>query len=273
MSLLKSATENLASGCRRILVAGPRASGKTTFSISASRFAGDQIRGPKRLCKDVAVIQGDSEGVMGALDAGLDPGPARVLDMTKCPSWRSYLELLDAGLQEMTPLVADGSIRIIVIDLSLPAKLIDRAVPATAEKDWKVVATEGARLYNKFSHLSGVTIIGNAQMKPTVIWGEGTKRGPTEQAVLTAEARSIGGERSAFTIDLPKGVSGLWMDNASFIFMRRVRRTKDGRVYSTITQSSQLYEAKSRCQSHLAPIEDGELSLHNLLKRAYGAAL
>jgi hypothetical protein len=58
---------------RRIVVMGSKGTGKTTFSVSASQFAGDRITGEVRQCKDTLVIQGDSEGVMGATDAGLTP--------------------------------------------------------------------------------------------------------------------------------------------------------------------------------------------------------
>lgn len=271
VSLFQTATQSLATGCRRIIVAGPRGSGKTTFSVSASRFAGDLIPGAHRLCKDVLVVQGDTEGIMGAHDAGLEPG--MVLDMTRMKTWQEYLNRLRDALIEVWPMKRSGALKVIVIDLAMVSKLIDRAVPANTDKDWKHVAAMGQDFFHLFDKFTGVTVIGNTQMKVSTVWGEGTKKGANEAALNTADARAIGGERSAFTIDLPKGVGNPWLDHASFIFMRRVRRTKDGRVYSTITQSSAQHEAKSRSQSKLEPTEPGENTLHSLMRRAYGNAL
>ncbi len=275
-SVVTSATDNLRQSNRRVLVVGARASGKTTFSMSASRCAGLTLPAPGEVretiaCNDTLVIQGDNEGIMGAMDAGLEP--KFVVDMTAVPDWSGYTKRLSQALHELERPLHDGTIRVVIIDLGLPAKLIDRSIDPSVQKDWKLVANEGARLFRALSGLRGVTVIGNAQIKASV--------GMVNEAQATADAataKAIGGERSTFTVDLPKGIAALWLDNCSFVFTREARRVKgrDGnttRAFRTLTQSSSKYEAKSRAESKLAPTEDGKHTLHALLTRAYGEGL
>lgn len=248
---------------------GPRGTGKTTFSVSASKFAGERISGEHRLCRDVLVIQGDNEGVMGAMDAGLEPG--MVLDTTDVRDWNGYQQRLVAGLRELQTKLTDGSIRVVVIDLSWPAKLIERSVDIKSIADWKLVANEGGQLFRALAGLRGVTVIGNAQIKTSAMIGE--DRNPL--AVDASNAKAIGGERSTFTIDLPKGVGAMWLDNCSFMFARESKRTRDKagnptREYRTLTQSTQKFEAKSRASSKLAATLPGDRSLHSILKEVYG---
>lgn len=270
MSIIQTARANLKSSNRRILIMGAKGSGKTTFSVSASHHAGDTVSGPERACDDVFVVQGDNEGIMGAMGSGLVPGS--VLDMTGVNTWDEYTKLLAAGLREMAPKFANGTIKVIVVDLAWPAKLIDRAINPSVQKDWSLVAAEGGRLFRAFAGLPGVTVIGNAQIKAASSPGE------TQQSIDSSSAKAAGGERSSFTVDLPKGIASLWRDNASFIFTREVKRVKDAkgnvdRKFSTLTQSTARFEAASRAASALLPTEPGEISLHALLKRAYGESL
>lgn len=270
MSLITNAKENLRLSNRRVLVIGPRGSGKTTFSVSASRHAGQTIEGEHRVCSDVLVIQGDTEGIMGAMDAGLEPG--HVLDMCGVNSWLEYQQRLIAALKELREPLSDGTIKVVIIDLSWPAKLIDRSIDPSCQKDWKLVANEGSTLFRTLASLRGVTVIGNAQIKASASPGE------TTQSIDASNAKAIGGERTTFTVDLPKGIAALWLDNASFIFCRNAKRVKNRqgdlvREFTTITQSSQKFEAKSRAATKLAPTEPGTKSLHALLSCAYGEAL
>lgn len=270
MSIIQTARDNLRTSNRRILVMGAKGAGKTTFSVSASHHAGDTIEGEERACDDVFVVQGDTEGIMGAMGAGMVPGS--VLDMTSVNTWDDYTKLLAQGLREMAPKFNDGTIKVIVVDLGWPAKLIDRQIDPSVQKDWKLVANEGGRLFRAFAGLPGITVIGNAQIKAASSPGE------TQQSIDAGSAKAVGGERSSFTIDLPKGIASLWRDNASFIFTREVKRVKDsrgnmGREFRTLTQSTARFEAASRAASTLHPTEPGSVSLHALLRRAYGVSL
>lgn len=272
MSLVLSSGDALRQANRRILVTGPRSSGKTLFSVSASRLAGDTLRGvgepSKRIvCTDTLVVQGDNEGIMGAVDGGLVPG--HVLDMCASKDWKGYQTRLIEGFRELETKLKDGTIRVLIIDLGFPAKLIDRAIDPAVQKDWKLVAIEGARLFNLLSCLRGVTVIGNCQIKAAMAPGE------TITSADASTAKALGGERSTFTPDLPKGIASSWLDNASFVFAREAKRVKGAngnttRTFKTFTQSSGKFEAKSRAESLLAPTEPGEKTLHSLLKTAYG---
>jgi len=287
--LFLSAEEALHHGTRHILVMGAKGTGKTTFSVSASKFADDTIGGPRRMCSDVLLVQGDNEGHLGAMDAGLVPG--MVLNMGKCKSWdgsiktpeglvkdpQSYISRWSRAYKRLGKVLSDGTIKIIIVDLNWPAKLIEKGITVSLEDRnyWKLVSLQGQRLYDAFNRFDGVTVIGNAQMKVHAIWGEDTRKGPSENSINVANVRSVGGERSSHTIDLAKGVASVWQDNASFIFTRKSMRGKEingevPRIYKTVTQSTSQYEAKSRAQSVLKTIEPGELSLRSLLKRVYG---
>lgn len=292
MALLQSAAQSLQKSNRIIVVTGPRATGKTTFSVSASQFAGRHIEGDldenkerrrTRQCKDVLIIQGDKEGVLGAMDMGLHP--AFVVDMTDCTSWTVYYQRLKDALKEAQPLVEDGTLKVVVVDLNFPAKLIERHVEDGIKrnpeqhvqlgmKDWRIVANCGLALHQVFSQLLGVTVVANAQVKASFSAME------TAAAADAAQARAIGGERSKFSIDLPKGIATPWLDNASFMFARHLHfakeRDADGerkREYRITMQSSATYEAKSRAQNRLPRNPLGVSTLRHILEQAYGKAI
>lgn len=275
-AIITSATDNLKHSNRRLLVVGPRASGKTTLSLSASKHAPDTLPGPGEVCErivcdDVLVIQGDNEGIMGAMDVGLEPG--HVADMTMVKDWAGYKTRLAQVLTEMKPKFDDGSVRVVIIDLGFPARLIDRSIDPSVQKDWKLVATEGGTLFRALSGLRGVTVIGNAQIKASV-----TMVNEAQVTADAAAAKAIGGERSTFTVDLPKGIASHWLDNCSLVLAREAKRVKDRngnptRAFRTHTQSSAKFEAKSRAGSKLSPTEPGDRSLRSLLARAYGEGL
>lgn len=268
MSVL-SFDEMLAKANRRILVAGSGGTGKTTLSISASHKAGDTIPMPSKtvLCDDVWVIQGDEEGVVGAYDAGLEPG--HITDMCTAGTWAEYQKLLAEGLKVMHPKILSGLVKFIVIDMGLPNKLVNEAVSPENQKEWAQVAAEGGKLYRALTGLRGVTVIANCQLKAASSPGE------TQQAIDAANAKAIGGERSTYAVDLQKGIVSLWKENCSIFLTREVKRTKNAKgeielKYLTHTQSGPKYEAKARFRSVLQPVEPGSLSLRAILNKCYG---
>lgn len=264
MSIFQSASQAINSANRRILVVGSGGTGKTTFSISASKFAGDRIPSGERVnCQDVLLIQGDSEGVMGAVSSGLVPGS--VLDMTPIQSWPAYCQMLEQKLKAADSLFKDGSIKVIVIDLAHPQNLILEFIKPSDVQGWGRVAAEGRKLFYAFSKLTNVTVIGNAQVKAA--------QGPVEtsEAAIAANAKAVGGERAQITIDLVKGIKQPWIDNASFVLQRQIKRVRGEVHYMTHTTASMRHEAKSRAQNVLNPTEDGSITLRALLARAYGA--
>jgi hypothetical protein len=264
MSIFQSANQAINNANRRLLVVGSGGTGKTTFSISASKFAGDKIpAGERVICQDVLLIQGDSEGVMGAVSAGLVPGS--VLDMTGIPTWPAYCQMLEQKLKQAEGLFKDGSIKVVVVDLAHPQNLILEMIKPADQQGWGRVAAEGRKLFYAFSKLTNVTVIGNAQVK--------SSQGPGEkpEAALAASAKAIGGERAQLTIDLVKGIKQPWIDNASFVLQRQVKRIRGEVHYLTHTTASMRHEAKSRAQNVLQPTEDGSITLRALLARAYGS--
>lgn len=283
VSLLQSVREHFSSSARRILVVGPTGSGKTTFSVSASKFAGDTVQGGRRVCSDVAVLSGDNEGVLGAVDAGLVPG--LIIDMTTTQYWDAlppgnkgdaaelvYKVRLQQAIAELLPKIRAGEISVVVLDLALPSRLIVDKVKPSSIADWGAVSSLGSILYTAMGALRGATVIGNNQLKSAVAAVE------NEVAAAAAEARAIGGERNRFTSDLPKGVNAIWVENSSFQFAREVRRTRTGiqkdapiaLKYLTHTVSNGRFEAKSRAHTKLKPTEPGERSLRSMLVQVYG---
>ena len=245
---------------RRIVVSGFPGSGKSTFSVSASKHAGDELPvRPARDATDVLVINGDSEGYLGPVDAGLTP---LVVDLSNVVKWSEYLVKLNESLQKVA---AFEDITTVVIDAALPAKLIVEGIAPTQISDWQKVAAQGLIFFRAFNVLAGRTVILNTQVKPSASAVE------NDAAKQAAEAKAIGGERATFTMDLPKGIAGPWTENASLVLAREVRRVKDSktgavtRKFFTHTSASPRLEVKSRFSSRLAPTVDGNITLRKIL--------
>lgn len=273
MSVFKSAEAVTKEGSRRIIVMGAPGTGKTTFSLSASRHAGDVIGGKSAVCSDVAVLQGDSNGIAGAIDAGLTPG--LVVDMTVCQTWPEYSKLLTAALVELKPLVDAGTVQYLVVDLSLPAKLLIDHIKPGDQQGWGKVAVESMTFYKAFGFLRGATIIANAQIKSAVAAVENSV------AQAAAEAKAVGGERATFTADLVKSFYALWSENSSLTVSRELKKKRNpmkpnepatAEFFSHCYGSSR-FECKSRHQTKLLPTEPGARTLHSLLKDCYGENL
>lgn len=267
-----SCTDSLRKSNRRIVVMGAGGTGKTTFSISASKFAGDSIPARDlRKCADVAVFQGDNEGVAGAQHAGFEP--AFVYDLSPIGKWAEYKSELAACLRDLKGVLDNGTVKILVIDLAHPTRLINDSIDPQVQKDWKLVAMEGMTLFRALSGLRGVTVIGNAQIKAATGFGE------TAEAAAASNAKASGGERSTYAIDLLKGVATLWVENSSLLITRELKRTRGASAGEIVpkffshTQSGAKFEAKSRFRDALKPTEPGDITLRSLLERAYGASL
>lgn len=267
-----SCGDSLRRSNRRIVVMGAGGTGKTTFSISASKYAGDTIPAKDgRLCKDVAVLQGDNEGVAGAWRAGFEPG--FVYDLSGVTTWAEYKSELAASLRDLKGIVDSGELKVIVIDLAHPTRLINAAISPEVQKDWKLVAMEGLTFFRALSGLKGVTVIGNAQIKAATGFGE------TPEAAAASNAKASGGERSTYALDLLKGIATVWVENSSLLITRELKRTRGnspGEVvpkFFSHTQSGAKFEAKSRFRDVLAPVEPGDRTLRSLLTAAYGESL
>lgn len=258
--------ESLNQSARFVVVSGSPGTGKTALSVSASAQAGNTIKQKTPVvCTDTLIVQGDAEGVLGAIDVGLKP--AYIVDMTGHATWNDYLKDLLATFTQLKPKLGT-EIKNVVVDLSLVNRLIDKHVDPSVQKDWKLVAAEGTKFFQMLSTLKGVTIIGNTHLKPTSSPGE------SAGAANSSLAKSVGGEATTLTADLYKGVFQVWRDNASLILVREAKRKKqaDGSYaveYKTLTQSTALHEAKSRARSTLPAVLSGEESLNSILNKVY----
>ena len=271
----QSVADNLRLATRRMIVMGPPGSGKSTFSASASKFAGDTLPvNPPCVAEDVVVIQGDTEGMLGPLSCGISV--PHIFDMTDCPDWDTYMRTIRTDLRkEILPMVQDGQVRIIIVDMSLVNTLINAKIMPDNQKAWGAVKYEGMMFYKLFSSLRGCTVIANAQIKTTESPGE------TIQAAAAATARAVGGERSLYTADVYKGVGGMWADNSSLTVSIERKQVKDPAnpaakkvLKSTIyTQTNARFEGKSRFGSALLPEEPGSRTLYSIMKQVYGESL
>ena len=266
----QSVADTLRNKTRRIVVTGASGVGKTTLSVSASKLAGDTIPASKRIdCADVAVIQCDNEGVIGAVRAGLVP--RYVYDLSDVTDWVTYKKRLSEALFDLKPLADGGELSVVIVDLAAPSRLCHRHVDPQKINEWIQITKEGEDFYRAFNGLAnGVTIIGNCQLKASQTVAE------TSQSVDASNAKSVGGERSKFTADLLKGIASIWLENASLWFVRELKRKRGmtaedvGMEYFTHTQSSAKFEAKSRFRDVLKPTEPGSRTLRSMLTAAYG---
>lgn len=248
---------------RRILVVGSGGTGKSSFSVSASRYAGATMPEPKRIvCKDVALLSGDVDGMRGPLDTGYVV--PNIADMSQCKDWTEYEGLLVASLNAMPK-----DVRVVVVDLALPFQLIKEHVMPMDVAGWGKVAKLGMQFWRALNSLRNITLIGNAQLTA------GIKPVESDAAAAAAQARAIGGQRAAFAIDAVKSLINPWKENSSFILVRKLTRERDPKTgqwhvkHWTQTQSNEEYEAKSRAKSVLAPVEPGHKTLRALLDQAY----
>ncbi len=255
---------------RRVIVSGFGGAGKSTLSVSASAFAGDTLPLAKPVdATDVHVFNGDAEGFYGPIDSGLTPN---VTDFTQCDTWADYQKLLKETLKALP-----AEHKYVVIDMALPSRLIVDSVKPQSIADWGKIGSIGLDFYKEFSKLSGRTVILNCQVKPAQAAVE------SDTAKAASEAKATGGERSTFTLDLPKGILSPWAENASLILARAVKKVKDPkdstgklppmRVYTTYTSASKRLETKSRFVSKLPAELDGSMTLNRILRTCYGENL
>lgn len=263
MNPFKSSEDLCASPDRRILVVGSGGTGKSSFSVSASSHAGKTMPEPRPVaCKDVAVFLGDVDGMRGPMDTGYTV--PNIADMSQCRDWAEYEALLARSLNSLPK-----HVRVLVVDLALPFQLIKEAVAPVDVAGWGKVAKFGMQFWRALNSVKNVTLIGNAQLTA------GIKPLESEAAAAAAQARAIGGQRTAFAIDAVKSLINPWKENSSFILVRKMTRERDPKtgVWSikhwTQTQSNEEYEAKSRAKSVLAPVEPGNKTLRSLLDQAY----
>lgn len=255
---------------------GAKGTGKTSLAVSASEHAPEvldvTVTAPVD-CKDVVVIQLDTEGILGAVDLGLEP---RVIDLSSYDTWQSTERALANALKELKPLCASGEVKYVAIDLGELDMKIRAHVNPQASTDWEAVRAEGLKVFRALTALK-VTLIGMSHTKAAFSAFEAPKAGVSKELASTLEgkeARAVGGERAQLTMDLSTGVAQPWRVNASMILVRERKRKMDFTTkkttfeFVTHTQGSQKFEAGNRAMTKLAPIE--KCSLKAMLRKVYG---
>ena len=272
MSNFKTARENLTESARRLYVGGSPSTGKTTFSVSISEHAGQTITGPHRLCKDVAVLSGDPEGISGALNVGLEPGI--VSDYTACATWPDFKKRLVQDINELLPLVKSGEIKHVIVDIGLLDRLVRDHVKPSDVAGWGRVGVESAEVYKVLGALRGATIIANFHLTAA----QGAVE--AQSAVDAGDAKSVGGERATFKLAVASSIASPWTNDANFGLARSAKKiAKDiknpaaGQTlqFFTHVHPSSRFPVKNRFVNNFpTPTEPGERTLHSILVQAYG---
>jgi hypothetical protein len=266
------------SGHRCGLVTGAKATGKTTFVVSGSKFAPDVLPAKELTeCTDVVVVQVEAESVLGALDMGLRP---RVIDLSGVVGWPALNVSLAKTIQFLRPLCESGDVRIVGIDLGAidkeiraycagmivkPGQAFDvNTTFAAKEIDWNKVTAQAKGLYDALRTLPCL-VVGMCHLKVTDNNPYVAKMDDEQKrkAELARDIQSMGGDAAKLGADLAKGTAGPWLHNASFMFAREVETKNVGTPlapklqsrYVTHTASNGIFEAGNRRASRLQPVE------------------
>lgn len=288
--MLVNAKQSIGTGHRSGLVLGAKATGKTTFVTSASKFAPDVLKlGEQVDCSDVAIIQFDAESTMGTVSAGLAP---KVIDLSGLAGWQAQSNGLAKAISYLKPLVEKGEITVVGIDLgsldnevrawasgSLPGSLekgqlvTDMSAAATGkDTNWAQVSAAGLSIYRSL-RLLPCLVIGMAHVKLANNNPFKDKEGA--DVALARDLKSFGGEAAKVSADLAKGILSPWLANASFQFAREVQSKNVGTPiapkwdssYVTHCKDSDKFEVGCRFADAVAPIE--KRTLNAILKGAY----
>lgn len=272
-------------GHRSMLVLGSKSTGKTSFVVSGSQHTPDVIphKGPLVACDDVALIQIEAESALGALDLGLRP---RVIDLSGVAGWQKLNQEIAKAVTFLRPLAASGEIKIVGIDLGAIDKEIrcwaagdkvvkegkmgnDDATLAAKDVAWGAVEAQGVALYRAMRTLPCL-VVGMAHLKVTAYNPFSAKEDASQKAMaeLVRDQQGFGGDKSKLTADMSGGVYKIWLANVSNLFARELIVDKAGKkAYVTHTSSGDMFEAGSRRQSKLAPVETR--TLNAILKDMY----
>ncbi len=274
-------------GNRIFLITGSPKTGKTTLAVSASQFAPDTLPAkPGVDCDDTLVIQLDSDGTLGAADAGLFP---KVLDLSGAGGYENIDKELAKAIPMIREAVTKGEIRNVCIDLTVLDREIrlyaagDRGgaksslgnadVTLSGDVNWNLVSARGLTLMRAFKTLP-CTVIGMAHLRRTDN-NYFLKDGEKKAVEKVNDIRGIAGDKAQFTADLSKGVYDPWVHACSGIFVTEVRQVQVGsglkpkieKQYVTHTGATPEFEAGARRSSVLQGMETR--SLNAILRDMY----
>lgn len=283
--MFKDDSQVVGHGHRSMLVLGSKSTGKTSFVVSGSEHCPAVLphKGGLIACDDVALIQVEAESALGALDLGLRP---KVIDLSGIAGWQKLNSEIAKAVQFLRPLAESGQIKIVGIDLGAIDKEIrtwaagDKVIPAgklgqdevalnAKDVNWGAVEAQGVALYRALRTLPCL-VVGMAHLKVTAYNPFSAKETGDQKAMaeLVREQQGFGGDKSKLTADMSGGVYKIWLANVSNLFARELQVDKAGKkTYVTHTSSGEMFEAGSRRQSVLKPVETR--TLQEILKDMY----
>jgi hypothetical protein len=270
------------------LLASLKGTGKTTFLASMSKNVPDTFEellkqskeGKVFDCSDVVSLQGETDGDLGALNAGMK---MRVIDLTDDYfNWNEYMTLLVKHLSALLPEVRAGSVRAIGVDLGPASQALQSYASGnrttlkslTANPDasfladqsvWNSIAAQGLQFFNLLRTMP-CHIVGMAHLK-VLDAGMRTMKAAAadiERNQLERQIRSASeGADYAYTPDLMKGILAPWSNHSSQIFIPRKANVNVGTAanpkwegrYYVQTAADDFAYAMCRAQSLVAPKE------------------
>lgn len=270
MSMLRSDDDPTAS--RILLVAGAKATGKTTFVTSGSQFTPEKIPHDGKLieCSDVCLLQNDSGGHEGPRAVGLKPIR---MDLSGAKNKMEWDKLFNEAYKEIHALFVEKKLRILGIDLTALDKILRDMYVANANtdtpKNWEQVTSKALAVYRLLKALPNATIVG---MTHLAVQQELTKDGEQLERLRAArDASSVGGERSLTTYSLTKGHKEIWMHNANQIFVMRRKRAKvkgERPSYMVRLEGNSQIEAGGRWRAFF-DADEQPAHLYSILKTVY----
>lgn len=267
-AVIKRGSQTLSS--RVLLVLGSKSVGKTTFCVSGSQYTPATLPAkPTIHCKDVVILQSDTGGVLGPLALGLEPD---VVDLSGCTKMQDWDKLFNEAVRDLRPLFANGTYRVLGIDLTALDKMWRQVFVAEAEtdspKNWDSVSAKALAVYRMLRDLPNVTLVGMAHVNVPAEIASRTDATVLTRMQASRDAQAVGGERATMTADLSKGFKSVWVNNADAVLA--LRRKKEGGVakHTVRLTPNKSIESGGRWESYFKDEEPA--LLYPMLKTVYG---
>jgi len=270
------------------LLASLKGTGKTTFLASMSKSVPDTFaellkqtkEGKIFDCSDVVSLQGETDGDLGALNAGMK---MRVIDLTDSYfNWSEFSALMTKELEKLRPDCVAGRIRAIGVDLGPASQALQSYASGnrttlkslTSNPDasfsadqnvWNAISAQGFLFFNQLRTMP-CHIVGMAHLK-VLDAGMRTNKASAadiERNQLERQIRSASeGADYAYTPDLMKGILAPWNNHSSQIFIPRKANVNVGTAanpkwesrYYVQTAADDFAYAMCRAQSLVEPKE------------------
>lgn len=281
---------------RPVIVEGHKSTGKTTFAVSGSRRAPDDLsKLPEKpiSCDDAILLSFDKDGEDGAVAYGLVP---RVVHFNGCVGWTEQKQKLIDAVQFVKPMVDAGEISVVGFDLGAVDAAIQSWItgedsvqlrnpvgrPDNAEKkkpNWQRVTAEGLWLFHHLSQLNcTVVAMTHLKAKDYNAYYDDLPESKKQKKAIADAAMSLSGLTTDQTSDVCKGMLKPWVHHTSFQLVCAVKSEYGGdplnptlsRKHVVITEGDDLVDAGTRFRGLLPKEWTG--SLNAMLRKCYGPA-